>query len=284
MDNYNKKRLITLALAGTLIVGITGGIYNYSLKAKKPNQEMDEHGFSNNTVVKKENIINNEQKEEIKENKSDETKPLTNQEVKQIANQEVPVVTKNQNSITEEETIAYFKSMESKINEYVNSENFDKLKDKTSALFITTVDFLFYNGQIKGKTFDELNDETKLKILEIAKAIDSKIAEKWPTYKEDIKTTSKNTYTSASEKISSGIKYIDGKLEEKVGTEKYQESKEKVTTTIDNTKEKVIDTYNNVKSSETYEKAKDTVTEKVDSGKTKIKTWYENFKEKHSGE
>lgn len=283
MDTYNKKRLIHLTLAGIVFVGIIGGACNYALKTKKEVKEIDNDnhkGFTNNTVVENNTLIDN--KKESSETKKSE--PLTNEEVKTITNNEVPVVTKNQNTITEEETVAYFESMEKKIDSYTEENNFDKFKDKTSAVFITAVDFIFYGGEIKDKTFEELSDETKLKILNIAKNIDAKIMTKWPTYKEDIKTTSKNTYNKVTEKIGDGIEYVDNKLEEKIGTEKYQETKDKVTNTAQNIKDKAVETYNNVKDSETYNNVKESVSNTIDAGKSKVKTWYEDFKNKHQGE
>ena len=62
------------------------------------------------------------------------------------------------------------------------------------------VDFLFYEGEIKGRTFDELSNSTKLKVLEIFLKIDNKIDNKFPGYKESITETGSKVYTNVKSK------------------------------------------------------------------------------------
>ena len=60
------------------------------------------------------------------------------------------------------------------------------LKERAKNGFITIVDFIFYDGTIKGYTFDQLKDSTKSKVVYYALLIDSKIDSKFPGYKETI--------------------------------------------------------------------------------------------------
>ncbi len=67
--------------------------------------------------------------------------------------------------------------------------------------FVTIVDFLFYNGSIKGYTFKDLTNTAKLKVLAMALYFDGKIEEYFPGYKESISNTASKVYTTVKEKI-----------------------------------------------------------------------------------
>ena len=98
---------------------------------------------------------------------------------------------------TSEELIPYLEELNQEIDKN------PKLTTKIKQGFTKIVDFLFYNGTIKGKTFEQLSDETKLKVLKLCYTIDNKIEKKYPDYKEEIKDTT----TSIKEKILSS--YLD---------------------------------------------------------------------------
>lgn len=53
--------------------------------------------------------------------------------------------------------------------------------------FVTLIDFIFYKGTIKGKTFEELSDAAKAKVIYYTLLVDHKIDEVWPDYKKTIK-------------------------------------------------------------------------------------------------
>ena len=63
------------------------------------------------------------------------------------------------------------------------------------------VDFLFYNGTIKGHTFNDLTSSAKLKVLSMALYFDSKIDKYFPGYKESISNTASKIYTNVKERI-----------------------------------------------------------------------------------
>lgn len=79
--------------------------------------------------------------------------------------------------------------------------NSSTIKDSLKNSFITIVDFLFYNGKIKGYTFNELSSSAKLKVLSLALYFDEKIEKYFPGYKENISKTTNKIYTSVKEKV-----------------------------------------------------------------------------------
>lgn len=97
-------------------------------------------------------------------------------------------VTNNKEEVTyhESDVVSYFEKLNQDIDTYKNSDN-TSVKEKIKTGFITVVDFLFYDGVIKGHTFDELTEEAKIKVLTLALKIDNKIEEYFPNYKESIK-------------------------------------------------------------------------------------------------
>ncbi len=101
---------------------------------------------------------------------------------------------KKENKNADAEVIAYFNETES------DMEN-PSLKEEVKARFITVVDFLFYDGTIKGYTLNDLSSKAKLQILKIALAIDSKIENYIPGYKETITSTTGKIYTGLKSKI-----------------------------------------------------------------------------------
>lgn len=86
-------------------------------------------------------------------------------------------------TVSEDEIVAYVKT------QYTNLNTSDAaLKDKAKNTFITVVDFIFYDGEIKGKKFNELTGAAKAKIVYYALLIDSKIDSKWPNYKNELQS------------------------------------------------------------------------------------------------
>lgn len=75
------------------------------------------------------------------------------------------------------------------------------IKDSLKSGFISAVDFLFYDGKIKGHTFSELTDSAKLKVLGVALYFDGKIDKYFPGYKESISNTATKVYTNIKERV-----------------------------------------------------------------------------------
>lgn len=144
-----------------------------------------------------------------------------------------------------ENPIEYFKEVE-------NAKDENKIKKG----FTDIVDFIFYGKEINGKTFSELKDDTKVKLLNIALSIDKKIDDYFPNYKNNLK-------------------------------DKYQNVKIKIVETYINTVNKICDSnpsfcdnfksdFNNMK--EKFGITFDYIKKYGKIGLDKIKDWYEDFK------
>ena len=210
----------------------------------------------NNTTIKEE-YVNNEvidKKEEvIDKNSTNKNNANTND-------------TNNSNAITysdkDTEVINSLNETLSKVKRNVSDSGF---LDSAKGVFISVVDFLFYDGSISGVTFDELTDNGKRKVLEIASNIDSTIENKFPGYKDAISDKASNAFNKASEIIKSGAKDLNDFAREKLGEDNYQ-------SIIDAKDELVYYTKNAINfigdvSSSLWNSAKD-----------KLDNWYQNFK------
>lgn len=109
--------------------------------------------------------------------------------------------TKKQTTIkTTTTTKASVKDKDSIVLDYVSEtsseiagyEKLDKFKDTAKNGFIKIVDFIFYDGEIKGVTWDELSNSAKAKVVYYALKIDNKIDSKWPNYKEELSSKFKD--------------------------------------------------------------------------------------------
>lgn len=169
----------------------------------------------------------------------------------------------NENS-TPEETIEV--DDDTKIMNYVSEENhnIDKLvqetnsdnnKSKLKESFITLTDFIFYDGEIKGVKFKDLTESTKEKILNLWYKLDSKIDEKYPEQKEEIKNSTSRSYNTIKSKAKELKETLVDKYKNKVGEDKYNNQVEK------------------------GEEVKGKTKEKATSIKDKISNWYKNLKE-----
>ena len=134
------------------------------------------------------------------------------------------------NTINTSETITYstndevvINSLESSLTKINNGDGSDSsFADSAKGVFVSIVDFLFYDGEINGVTFDELTDSGKQKVLEIASKVDSAIETKIPGYKETISDTASKAFNKASEIIKSGANNLNNFAREKLGEENYQ--------------------------------------------------------------
>ena len=175
------------------------------IKENEPEKELEE----NNTVNKSENTINSNQENntnlnETNENKNTNNSNSTNNNPTNNTNtNKTPTNNNSNNNVST-------KSADEAVLEYVNKVESDADKGITDTLksgFITVVDFLFYNGEIAGHTFNELSTSAKLEVLKAALWIDDKIDNVFPGYKETISNGANKVYTSAKNLIVST--YLD---------------------------------------------------------------------------
>lgn len=159
---------------------------------------------------------------------------------------------------TETDVVAYLTNLDNNLTNYSEDSN---IEDTLKKGFVTVIDFIFYDGTIKGKTFNELSNETKIKVLELALSIDKKIEKYFPNYKEEISTKSKNIYTNAKNKTIE--LYLD--ITTKV-CEDNEDTCETFKEGLNDLKENFNITWDNIKK---YSK----------EGTAKLKEWYEIWKE-----
>lgn len=226
--------------------------------------------YSNRDVIFKDNISheNNMPKNDLENDNINEIKEETKgkeryEEVSKKNNETIKnEVTKPSLSNKDNTIINEMDNTLNSINTESSSSNFS---DKAKATFISIVDFLFYDGTIKGVTFNELTDAGKQKVLELANKIDVKLEEKAPGYKDKISSTTSNAYNKASEIIKSGASSLNNFAKEKLGDENYNS---------------IIDAKNElVKYSKNALNLVGSAGSKIfSSTKDKLNDWYQNFK------
>lgn len=250
----NIKKLMFLSFSSLILINFCG--------CKNESQITDSVENSKNNIEQNiENIISDDQniKTEISDNQN-----IVNNQNNLIENNDND--SNNNNNLSKDDIIKnYFNDAVNNINQFLNSDSVENAKEKCKEYFITFVDFIFYEGEIKGITFKEITDETKMHIINIVKSIDNTIMKKFPNYKETISEPVKDWYNTASELLHSGKEKISDYVIKEYGTEKYQE---------------IVDNINSVKQnvSDTWENIKDFGSEKIDSGKEALNNWYQNFK------
>lgn len=193
---------------------------------------------NNNTIKEETNVTETIEESEIGSKTSENTS--------------IPESKNSQAVSADIEVLSYVTEVQ---NELENSSLREKAKEK----FILIVDFLFYDGKIKGYTFDELSTKTKLKVLQIALAIDSKIDTYFPGYKETISATTSHIYTNIKELV--------------VG--KYLEITTKICTSDPETCESAKQDFQDMKKS--FSITWDMIKTLASTGVSNLKAWYEIY-------
>lgn len=250
----NNKKIIAIILSGFIVVNMVG-----CSKTESTLQENYQH-YNQETVTE-----NNEpQIEQDEPNINPVIESNPNETYTNEPNINTDKTTEEYSS-TDEKAIETFNSIEEDIDNILNSETVNNAKDKAKGVFVTIVDFLFYDSEINGVTFDELTDNGKQKVLEIASSIDNKIENKFPNYKETISETAKDAFNKASELIKKGANNLKEFSKEKLGEENYN--------AIINVKDEFVEY-----TKEAIDIIGDVGSDLLDSGKEYIKNWYENFR------
>lgn len=158
----------------------------------------------------------------------------------------------NQEETLDTEEFDYFDQAKKEIKELIESEQVEQAKEKGKEYFITGVDFIFYDKEINGVTFDDLTEEGKKVTLENLETIDGWIMEIAPDYKDKIS----EKYQVVKDFVSTTYYDVLESIKESLGEENYsaiQEKKNEIKESITNPKDKVLE---------------------------KVSDWYQNFKEK----
>ena len=160
----------------------------------------------------------------------------------------------------DEAILKYYEEEEKEITELLESNDKD-IKQKVSEKLVILVDFLFYDGEIKGITVNEISHETKEKLISITSKINNKIEEVFPDYKTKISNKCQDALAFIKEKGQNGINKLDDYLDKKI--DNYDDIKDSTQSIISSTK----DDFNEVK-------------DLLNSGLSKVKDYYENWRDK----
>lgn len=275
---YVKNSNLPFIIVAIVILAI-GLVIGLNINKKEVYTRVDmvastESNNSNNEIEVIGEEINIKEEQVISDNSSSENNFMDN-----ISNDDSTSSknTQSNNSTTNNtntsETITYssndevvINSLESSLTKINNGDGSDSsFADSAKGVFVSIVDFLFYNGEISGVTFDELTDSGKQKVLEIASKVDSAIESKIPGYKETISDTASKAFNKASEIIKSGANSLNNFAREKLGEENYQ-------SIIDAKDELVYYTKNAINF------LGDVGGKVFNSVKDKLDSWYQDFK------
>lgn len=181
-------------------------------------------------------------------------------EIVDISNSSLESTDKEENKVEnkDEIIISYFENEEKEIDKILEDES--NINDKISDKVIVLVDFLFYGGEIKGITLDEISDSTKEKALGILTKIDSKIETKVPNYKEAISDKASSALNWLKEKTHNGVVKIDDFLNKKI--DNYDQIKDTASDVVEETKNDFIE-----------------VKDIISDGFSKVKDKYENWRD-----
>lgn len=237
--NKKTKDIIELVGLGLILLFLIFLLFLSGYKIKKNNTDKTDSNLSNeqteiidkhennilnnngNNDNQSDNINNNIPSDNINSNNKLDSTDSTDKE--NINNSNTPIVDNDEDSIVdvgeskgesekEEDIVNYVMTLNNELDTYKNEDN-PTFREKAKNIFVTVVDFLFYDKEIKGYKFKDLTYETKLKVLKICASIDNKIDEYFPNYKDKIKSG----YENIKGKIA--VKYLEytSKLCDKIG-------------------------------------------------------------------
>lgn len=137
------------------------------------------------------------------------------------------------------EEFTFFKDAKQEITNYLESEEYEQLKEKGKYYVTTGIDFIFFDQPIKGVYFDDLTTELKEDVIRDVKSLDEAIMAYFPNYKESFQSK----YRVASEFISE--KYLDAldAIKEYLGEENYEalgDMKDQITEDLSESKDKAL--------------------------------------------
>lgn len=205
-ENKSNEVIVTIEAVGKkYLLGSSGnkdylitnykGDYKENDKIKftyKNKDKKEKDGLINIKVSDEDLIVNYKEK---KANKAVEENESSNdyQPVDNTSN-----VSTNNNQVNSSNTDT---NIDDEVVTYVNKMKDDSATSSLKTSFVTLVDFIFYDGNIKGHTFEELSDMAKLKVLEAMFYLDSKIEKYFPNYKEEISSKTGRAYTTVKDKV-----------------------------------------------------------------------------------
>jgi len=214
-----KSKYVYLIIIGTVIVLIIGILIGFNINKNNTSKHID--FYTNKDVTNSlDNYsdINNNDIKPTTDIESSSTKNVEDVSTQKNTSSEIITEEKQEYSIKDNKVINELENTLTTIQTSTVTEDFTKSAKKT---FIDIVDFIFYGGEIKGVTFDELTDTGKQKVLELANKIDESIEKKVPNYKDKISDTATNAFQSASSLIKKGSNNLNEFMKSKLSEEDY---------------------------------------------------------------
>lgn len=277
---YVKSSYLSIIIFGIIILCI-GLIIGLNINKKEVYTKVDmvasNSDVNNNNEIEvigdtfeieEKQVINNSSGNEVSNNTSNVSNSTSSKDIESNSN----IDNSTSNNVTSE-VVEYssndevvINSLESSLNSINNGDADSKsFGDSAKGVFVSIVDFLFYDGEINGVTFDELTDKGKEQVLKLANKVDGAIESKIPGYKETISDTASKAFNKASEVIKSGANNLNNFAREKLGEENYQ-------SIIDAKDELVYYTKNAINF------LGDVGGKAFNSIKDKVSSWYQGFK------
>lgn len=182
--------------------------------------------------------------------------------------------TQESNDLTDQEFTTYIEKIDYEVGTITTKSNPTPEEEKTlTNTFITLTDFIFYGGEIKGKTFATLTASAKSQVITLYEKIDTKIEASFPGYKEKIKQTSTKTYNDIKDKLVNLKASLANKYKEEIGEENYNDQVD----TFNESKETMKESFTPV-----IDKIVDETKELYETTKNKLDSWYQSWKEENN--
>lgn len=216
MRNLKLKGIVVVTALTIMLTGCT--TTNQTINKENNNSSITQETIYEDTT-KKEDVIIETSPEKV------ETTP------------EIPVA---QESTQTKENFTFFEDAKQEIIAYIESEEFELLKEKGKYYVTTGIDFIFFDEPINGIYFDDLTEQLKQDILRDVKALDETIMAYYPNYKESISSK----YEIASEFLSDKYYAVLDYIKDYLGEENYNaigEIKDQVLGDVGDKADEVID-------------------------------------------
>ena len=216
MRNLKLKGIVVVTALTIMLTGCTPT--NQTINKENNNSSVTQEKIYEDTT-KKEDVIIETSPEKV------ETTP------------EIPVA---QESTQTKENFTFFEDAKQEIIAYIESEEFELLKEKGKYYVTTGIDFIFFDEPINGIYFDDLTEQLKQDILRDVKALDETIMAYYPNYKESISSK----YEIASEFLSDKYYAVLDYIKDYLGEENYNaigEIKDQVLGDVGDKADEVID-------------------------------------------
>ncbi len=204
--------------------------------------------------VKEENNVSQENHntsvtEQIETEVVETTPEITYPEETPTTNETEEIIIADESTQTMEK-FTFFEDAKKEIINYIESEEYQKLKEKGKYYITTGIDFIFFDQPINGIYFDQMTEELKKDVIRDVKSLDEAIMAYYPDYKEDISSK----YQVAAEFVSEQYLSVMDSIKEYLGEENYNavgeikdQIKEDIGTKTEEGIEYIKDLYNNWK-------------------------------------